>query len=170
MKRLFTVLLLSICLVLTAKTNNTKSIYIYQFTRLIEWPTDFKSGMFRIGVLGSFDTYKHITEVTLGRNVGNQNIEVMNVVNIKLVGLTNYHILVIGEDYCTPEQLKAIKLYLKDKPTLLVTTKTNFRYPGICVGFESTANEYSYFYRLNCIESRNLKCSREFLTWGKRDD
>ena len=171
MKRFFTILLLCISLIMSAKTTDMTAIFIYQFTKLIEWPDSYKSGMFRIGVLGSFDTYKEVSNVTLGRNVGNQNIEVMNIVNRNLISLTNYHIIVVGDEFCTSENIKYIHDQLKGKPTLIISNKLNYKCPGICVGFENSGGGDSrYFFEQKCIEAKGLKCSRDFIQWGRRDD
>lgn len=160
-------LLFSITLSCYAQPNNgTKALYIYQFTKMINWPTETKSGMFRIGVLGSFDAYKEISEVTMGRNVGSQNIEVMNVFSIDQLSIAPFHILFIGDDYCTTEQLQQISTKLKSKATLIITSKQNYSHTLACIGFEGTGRDFTYNFSKDCISTKGLAYSKEFISLG----
>lgn len=168
MKKACIILFVFLSLQSFSRTQNaTKAVFIYQFTKLINWPSQTKSGMFRIGVLGSFDAYREISDLTLGRTVGKQNIEVMNVVNISQLDLTSFHMLIVGEPYCTPENLSIITKMLIGKTTLLITHKLNFINYNACIGFTGNDKQLQYVYSQDKIQSLGLTCSKSFLQLGE---
>ncbi|MDA3894475.1 MAG: YfiR family protein [Salinivirgaceae bacterium] len=169
MKRTLLMLILFVSIGLFARNStDIKALFIYQFTRLIDWPEDTKSGMFRIGVIGSFHDYKEIMEVAMGRNVGSQNIEVMNIMAINQLSLTDFHILVVGEAFCTPEKIMEINVQLKGKSTLLISNKVNFVSNDVCIGFEGDGQNFKYVYAFPSIKGKGLKCSQDFLLLGQK--
>lgn len=141
---------------------------IYQFTKLIDWPANTKAGMFRIGVLGSPDVYIELSEVAMSRTVGSQNIEVMNVMSINQLQIAPFHILVVCESFCNSEKFKEINTQLQGKPTLVITYKPNYKNYYSSIGIESDGLKYRYNYNQSLIQSKGLKCSKDFLMMGKK--
>ena len=171
MKKIAFIGLMFLSIALQARVqNDPRALIIYQFTKLIDWPAGTKNGMFRIGVLGSLAGYKDLSDVTMGRNVGSQNIEVMNVMSISQLKLATFHILLVGDDFCTPEKMAVINEQLKGKATLVVAQKVNYTGTGICIGFEEIGQRYKYTYKTSSIESKGLKCSQDFLLMGKKSE
>lgn len=171
MKRTSVIILLFLSLFGSARTStDIKALFIYQFTRMIDWPQCSKTGMFRIGVIGSFQSYKDISDIAMGRNVGHQNIEVMNVMAINQLNLTDFHILVVGDAFCTPEKLHQINKVLENKPTLIISNKINYSGEDVCIGFEGNGEDFKYYYIRDLIDKKGLKCSQDFLLLGKKTE
>lgn len=53
-----------------------EAMFIYNFARLIQWPEDYRSGIFVIGILGTSDVYGELQKYTQGKKVGFQDIEI----------------------------------------------------------------------------------------------
>jgi hypothetical protein len=54
-----------------------EAAFLYNFTRLIEWPPDYKTGTFIIGVIGRNEPiYKELGRISSKRKVSAQTIEV----------------------------------------------------------------------------------------------
>lgn len=172
MKRIVSLILtIIISIQLTARSSSdVRSLFIYQFTKLIEWPKDAQSGMFRIGVIGSFEAYKDIMDIAMGRNVGNQNIEVMNIMSISQIPLSEFHILLIGEDLCNPEAIQKINKVLTSKSTLVIAQKMNYTGNDVCIRFEGNNTDFTYTYMYTEIQQKHLKCSQDFLLLGKKEN
>ena len=147
--------------------NNLQSLFIYQFTKLIDWPAETKTGMFRIGVIGSFEAYKELMDVTMGRKVGRQNIEVMNLMNIDQLTLTDFHMLVVCEKYCSPQKLNEINARLKDQNTLIIAHEVNYAGDYADIGFKTDEERIDYIYNQELMHMKGLKCSRDFLKLGQ---
>ena len=60
-----------------------KSIYIYNFTKYIEWPEDYKEGNFVIGFIGSNTSLlTELSKMAGTKQVGNQAIQIRNISSI----------------------------------------------------------------------------------------
>jgi hypothetical protein len=54
--------------------NQAQSLYIYNFSRLIQWPAGNQTGDFVIGVIGDEDLYKSLLTYVANKKVGSQPI------------------------------------------------------------------------------------------------
>lgn len=58
-----------------------KASFIYNFAKLVDWPSKKSSGNFTIGILGDSDLYKQIVEKYSGKQIGSQSIEVVQLLS-----------------------------------------------------------------------------------------
>ena len=57
-----------------------KTIYIYNFTKYIEWPTSYREGNFVVGVLGSNSALlNELSKMANSKTVGDQKFEIRNI-------------------------------------------------------------------------------------------
>ena len=61
-----------------AQEERIKSLFIYNFTKYIDWPADYKAGPFIIAVYGNTPVYNQLAESLAARKVSTQSIEVKN--------------------------------------------------------------------------------------------
>ncbi len=108
-----------------------QSIFIYNFTRLVEWPESYKSGDFIIGVLGNSDIYSELEAYTTGKKVGMQSIVIKRFKDISEVD--KCHILFVSYNKSTglPDILKKTD----SSPTLIIGEKKNIMNEGAGIGF-----------------------------------
>src|ERR1019366_4817584 len=60
-----------------------KAIYIYNFTKYIEWPDNYKQGNFVIGFLGSNTSLLNdLIEMSKTKKVGSQDIQIRNITTV----------------------------------------------------------------------------------------
>ena len=71
-----------------------KALFIYNFTKHIEWPANAKTGDFVIGVVGNNDVFNNISAIATGKKSGSQNIVVKKFKSVEEV--TDCHILFVG--------------------------------------------------------------------------
>ncbi len=61
-----------------AQLANHQALYLYNFTRYIEWPTEMQEGNFTIGVLGSnSEVATALKDIATKRKVGSRTLEVL---------------------------------------------------------------------------------------------
>src|SRR3989304_9297660 len=70
-----------------------QTLFIYNFSRLIEWPASYRTGSFIIGILGSSEVAAELESYTKGKKVGAQVIEIMRYKTPEEI--TNCHILFV---------------------------------------------------------------------------
>ncbi len=53
-----------------------EAMFIYNIARLVEWPADYRTGSFVIGILGTSEVANELTAYVVGKKVGFQDIEI----------------------------------------------------------------------------------------------
>lgn len=56
--------------------NKIKGMYVYQFAKNVDWPKEFKSGDFVIGVYGEQSLYDQLASAYSGKLIGSQSIKI----------------------------------------------------------------------------------------------
>jgi hypothetical protein len=108
-----------------------QTLFIYNFSRLIEWPVNYRTGPFVIGVLGSVEITSELELYTKGKKVGTQDINIIRYKSIKEI--TNCHILFVPFD--KTKQMPEILGVLADKSTLIITEKDGALETGSAINF-----------------------------------
>jgi hypothetical protein len=130
-----TILLIALFFVTAAYTQTAipkaQALFIYNFSRLIEWPTNYRSGPFIIGVLGASAVADELEVYTKGKKVGTQSIEVMRYKTPQEIAIC--HILFIP--FARTKQLSEITTALGGKSTLLITEKNGALAEGSAINF-----------------------------------
>ena len=108
-----------------------QTLFIYNFSRLIEWPANYRTGSFVIGVLGTSDVAVELEAYTKGKKVGTQNIEVIRYKTPQEIN--NCHILFVP--FARTKQIPEIVATLNGKSTLIITEKSGALEDGSAINF-----------------------------------
>jgi hypothetical protein len=108
-----------------------QSVFIYNFTRLIEWPADYKSGDFNIGVIGSGEVFNELKNYTASKMVGAQPIKVVKFNNV--AEIAKCHILFVA--YGKTKDLAEIISKLGGSKTLIVSENKSAIDKGAAINF-----------------------------------
>lgn len=140
---------LIIVLILTLCSNNifsqssipaAQAVFIYNFTRLIEWPAEYKSGDFNIGVYGSVEVFNELKSYTNAKMVATQPIKVTRYNS--LAEVSKCHILFVA--YGKTKELTEIVGKLNNGSTLIVTENRTAIEKGSCVNFIITEDKLKF--------------------------
>lgn len=143
-----------------------KAKFINAFTRYMNWPESTKGGFFNIGVYGSFDLYKQISEETMGKSVGKQNVVAINIMKEDQLNIMNLHILVIGKKYCSEVFLQKITQLLRGRHTLIISETDGVAY-GASIGFTTTGSSLGFTYNTDNIRRHGIMMSKQFQAMGR---
>ena len=117
-----------------------QTLFIYNFSRLIEWPANYRTGNFIIGVLGSSEVATELETFTKGKKVGAQNIQV---VRYKAPSeIKNCHIIFIT--FARTKQLAEVLPVLNGKSTLIISEKSGALNEGSAINFIVTTDKLKY--------------------------
>jgi hypothetical protein len=117
-----------------------QTLFIYNFSRLIEWPANYRTGNFIIGVLGSTEIATELETYTKGKKVGSQNIQV---VRYKTPAeIQNCHIIFIS--FSRTKQMAEVIPVLKGKSTLIISEKSGALVEGSAINFIVTEDKLKY--------------------------
>jgi len=131
-----------------------KAVFIYNFTKYIEWPSSYQSGEFTIGILGDNPTlFNELTKMSKVKKVANQSFSIKSYNLVSEVD--NPHILYIPNDKAA-ELSEAVKK-LKGKSTLIVTEKPGLAKLGSAINFIIVGNRQKFELNKSTAEQHKLK-------------
>ncbi|MCW3102377.1 MAG: hypothetical protein JWO09_817 [Bacteroidetes bacterium] len=131
-----------------------KAIYIYNFTKYIEWPAEYKEGNFVIGVYGtSIPLLNELNKMAASKTVGSQKMEIKNLTSA--AEAAQCHIVYILAD--NSSQLADVVGKIKGKSTLIVTDKAGMAKLGAGINFSVVENKQKIELNRANIEKYKLK-------------
>ncbi|MBN2214236.1 MAG: YfiR family protein [Bacteroidales bacterium] len=108
-----------------------QAMFIYNFSRLIEWPASYKTGSFVIGILGTGEIISELQTYTTGKRVGTQQIVVKQ---YKEPGeVDKCHILFVT--FAKTKIMGDLTNSMGNKSTLIITEKSGAVDEGSAINF-----------------------------------
>jgi hypothetical protein len=135
-----------------------QSIFIYNFTKYINWPEEYNRGDFVIGVLGDADLTEELYKMAKTKNVGNRRMVVKKYAEVADIE-GRCHILFIpaGSSSLLSSALKKTK----GQPTLVITHKDGLGRAGSQINFVSSNGKFRFEININALEKNGLKCAQQ---------
>jgi len=145
MKKTFTLLALIIvfCTGVYAQVVNVsqaQSLFIYNFSRLIQWPPGNQTGDFVIGVIGDDELYSSLNTYISNKKVGTQPISIKKF--DKPESVTRCHIIFIGNGKMSAFEDVVGKL--KGSNSLIITEKRGMINSGSAIDFFLDQDKLKY--------------------------
>lgn len=158
MKRLLS---LSIAIVLAVtvygQAEKVQAMFVYNFTKYVEWPVSSRSGSFVIAVYGNSPIYGELIKVAGTKSAGTQPIEVRR---IKSVGdISSQHIVFISQDKSS--DVGSIVGKVGDSPSLIITESEGLIGKGSAINFVVVDNRQRFELKKGNVTSKGLKISSE---------
>ncbi len=130
-----------------------QSVFVYNFTRLIEWPAEYKTGDFVIGVIGSGEVFNELKNYTASKMVGVQPIKVVRF--NATAEITKCHILFVG--YGKTKELADIVTKLSGGSTLIVSENKAAIDKGAAINFVIIEDKLKFELKTSNASSVGLK-------------
>lgn len=150
----------------TAAEYQVKAVFIYNFTRFIDWPAaafESAGSPFTIGILGE-DPFGNALEEAVGsEKVNNHSIVIKRFATVKEV--TACQILFINSK--DAEYIKNTISELKDKSVLTVSDASNFASSGGVIGFFLENNKVRMQINTEAAKAASLVISSKLLSLSK---
>jgi hypothetical protein len=110
-----------------------QAMFIFNFCRLIEWPVTYRSGPFKIAVLGTTAVADELDAYTKGKKVGTQEIQIIRYKTAEEI--SSCHILFVP--FTRSKQLTEISSALKGagKSILIISEKSGALDEGSAINF-----------------------------------
>ena len=150
-------LLLSNGLTAGAQDYKFHPIFMYNFTKYIEWPESYKSGEFVIGVVGNSPIVEHLTAMAKVKSAGAQQFEIRIFNDVSEI--SDCHILFIPES--SSSQINKINKKISGKPTLVISEGSGLAEQGSHINFVMVDGKWKFELNQSAAESANLKVSNE---------
>ncbi len=170
MKRLFVILLLILLKQTAIAQNgggeaNLKAVFIYNFTRYIEWDSTANQdkNSFVIGIIGSTPVSISLSEIAKTSRVGSKKIIIRRF--SKPEEIDGCHVLFIPKGL--PFSLTSV-LQKTGKGTLTVSEETGFAKQGTALNFViDPSDKLKFEANLNAFDVAGLKASSQLLKLAK---
>lgn len=135
-----------------------KAVFLYNFTKYIEWPSEYKNGNFVVGILGnSTALYKELSLMSKTKKVASQDFEIKVYSSAEEIQ-DKVHMLYIPDDAANSLNVAVNKL--KGKSTLIVTETPGMSGQGSGINFVVVANRQKFELNKSNVEGHNLKVSK----------
>lgn len=162
MKR-FLILIIAIVSINICKAQDArfKALFIYNFTKEIEWPAGDKSGDFVICIVNQNDVLNQIKTVTNGKMVGSSPITVVGVKSIEEI--SKCQILYLPFSDSKADKLGAALAKVGESPTLVLSDRPGSLKNGSCINFLLVDDKIKFEISKKSIADRKLQVSANLL-------
>lgn len=132
-----------------------KAIFIYNFTKYIEWPKTYRNGDFVIGVIGKTPLYQELVKMAKTKKVANQPLKIIKYNSLN--DLQKCHIIYLskGESF----EIGAVIKKIKSNSTLIITEQSGLADKGAGINFIVKNNRLKFELNKNNVEQHKLKIS-----------
>lgn len=139
--------------------SQAQAMYIYNFSRLIQWPTGSNNGEFVIGVFGDNELYKTLSSFVTNKKVGTQSIAVKAYDDPQ--SISGCHILFIGDGRIG--RLNEVVSRLKGSSTLIVTENQGMINAGSAIDLYMVGDKLRFSMNAQNAEKYNLIVSKSLV-------
>lgn len=157
-KIIFGVLILSV-IPFMAKSQDYRihSVFIYNFTKYIQWPSSEQSGDFVIGVLGNSPIVASLEKLASERKIGTRSMVVKKFSSV--AEITKCHMLFIPDR--NSNDLEAALAKINGQSTLVMTERNGLGAKGSNINFITVDGKQKFELNKAATEKAQLKVSNE---------
>ena len=158
--------LLALCATARAQDEKFKALFMYNFTKYIEWPQTKQSGDFVIGVIGNSAIVGELETIAQKKTVGAQAIKVKQVSSADDV--TKLHIVYVTED--KSGEAAALAGKVKGKGVVLITDKPGFAKSTSGINYIKKDGKPNFEVSPNHLSEAGVKVSAQLMALGTAVD
>jgi hypothetical protein len=153
------VLLLFVLSFLTSHAQNYKlhSLFIFSFTRYVQWPESHNQGDFEIVVLGDTPLTDELKTMAQAKKVGDRPIKISKINSIGELKKCNILFIPASKSAMIAEVLGKVSA----QPVLIVTEETGMGAKGSNINFITKDGKLAFELNQNTLTKQNLKVSNE---------
>ncbi|MBR5958965.1 MAG: YfiR family protein [Salinivirgaceae bacterium] len=164
MRRISLLLLgLLLCIGAKAQDEKFKALFMYNFTKYIEYPASKQAGNFVIAVVGDSPIISELQTIAEKKTVGQQKIEVKKIAATDDV--TKYHIVFVPESKSASAADIASKIV--GKGVVLITDKPGLGKTTSGINYVSSGGKQSFEVNQNRLKEHGVNVASALVTLGK---
>ena len=139
-----------------SSVSQAQALYIFNFSRLIQWPAGSTSGEFVIGVVGDNDLFSSLTSYVANKKVGTQPIVVKKFDDPQSVA--RCHIVFVGDGKVS--RLNEIIGKLQGSNSLIITERKGMINSGSAIDFFMEQDKLRFVMNSDNAQKYNLTVSK----------
>lgn len=141
--------------------SHIQSIFIYNFTKYVQWPEEYNTGDFVIGVLGETELIEELRKLAGEKKVNGRTIVVKKYVSLNEMD-QKCHILYIAYD--SSNLLSNVLQKVGEKSTLIITQKDGLGRTGSLINFVSVSGKPRFEINVSALARNRLRCAQQLMT------
>ena len=154
---LYAISFFSVCSLAEAQTHKLYPLFIYSFTRHIQWPDVYNQGDFEILVLGDTPLLDELKTMAQTKKVGDRPIKVSKINSMAEIRKCN--ILFVPEAQAS--KIKEILPKVSSLSVLVITETPGMAQQGSCINFIVKDGKLAFELNHSALTKQNLKASTE---------
>ena len=144
------------------QTATFKALFLYNFTKNIEWPASSSSNEVTIVVLGDDEIYTELEKIAKVKKVGNKSIKIVSAKSIRDIGDAN--IVFLGSNKSS--LMQSLSHEQEGKPILIVADKKGMCKHGAGISFLTVNGKLRYEISPAIIAAHDLKVTQKVVSLG----
>jgi hypothetical protein len=145
------------CSVCHAQTHKLYPLFIYSFTRYIQWPEAQNQGNFEILILGDSPLYDELQAMAQTKKIGDRAIKVSKINS--LAEFRKCHILFVPENQSA--RFNEILAKVSSQSTLVITEMNGLGHKGSGINFILKDGKLAFELNQSALSKQNLKATSE---------
>ena len=145
-----------------AQNDMFKALFMYNFTKNVEWPSDMRQGDFVIVVFGDSPVVGELEKIAASKKVGQQNIVVKKVDDANAIGKCHILYLPEGKSGSFGPALSAVE----GKPVLMVTDKSGLAQQGACINYVTVGGKLNFEINKSRFQKQGLQMASALANLG----
>jgi YfiR/HmsC-like len=154
-----TALMIVLCNFASAQGYKLHSVYVYGFTRYVEWPADYSQGDFEILVLGDSPIIDQLKEMATAKKVGERSIKVTRINSPAEIRKCN--ILFVPAAQST--QFATVMTKTASQSILVITEEPGLGAKGSDINFITKDGKLAFELNQGAASKHNLKISNALM-------
>lgn len=152
--------------VANAQDDKFKALFIYNFTKYMEWPEAKRSGDFKIGVLGNSPITNELKAFTAKKSVGQQKIVVEEI--LAIADCPKYHIIFVPAR--SSSNVSEVTQIVANKGVLVVTDKPGMAEALSGINFVKDDGQQTFEISVKHIHEQGVNAGKSLLSLGIKVD
>ncbi len=145
-----------------AQNEKFKALFMYNFTKYLEWPEDYRHGDFIVTVVGDSPIVDELKVIAQKKKVGFQPIVVKKASSANQIGKS--HIVFIPES--KSGMLNDVKAQVASNSTVIITDKDGSIEKGAAINYVVTGGRQMFEISRSNLEASNVKVGADLLSLG----
>lgn len=139
--------------------DNFKAVFIYNFTKYVQWSEQDTSPTFDILIIGESSILYSLKNIAEKRRVGKRGIVVKQVQNINNLGYCHVLFISVSEK----KRLKQILHAISDQNTLIISDSEGFAHKGVAINFIYDNGKIKFELNKRAFDRAGLQVSSKLL-------
>jgi len=144
------------------QTATFKALFLYNFTKNIDWPASANGSELVITVLGDDEITAELQKIAKVKKSGNKSIKIVSARSVKEIG--NSHIVFLGS--AKSSLMSSLSHAQASNPVLLVADKKGLCKQGAGITFLTVGGKLRYEISQAEIEKHQLKVTQKIISLG----